>query len=27
LTQSQIDQACGDTQTRVPPPLHAKPCS
>ena len=27
LTQSQLDHACGDTQTRVSPPLHVKICS
>jgi len=27
LTQAQIDQACGDAETRLPLPLHVKTCS
>jgi uncharacterized protein YjbI with pentapeptide repeats len=27
LTQSQLDQACGDAATRVAPPLRVKTCS
>jgi uncharacterized protein YjbI with pentapeptide repeats len=27
LTQAQLDQACGDTETRLPPHLHVKICS
>lgn len=27
LTQRQIDEACGDSQTRLPPSLHVKTCS
>lgn len=27
LTQRQLDEACGDAQTRVPAPLHVKFCS
>ncbi|MGH6888698.1 MAG: pentapeptide repeat-containing protein [Rhizomicrobium sp.] len=27
LTQPQLDEACGDAQTRLPPNLHVKTCS
>jgi hypothetical protein len=27
LTQEQLDQACGDEETQLPPHLTVKPCS